>query len=140
MCRRNGKPHERANPFIVSRFRQILEPTRTEEEHEAELLEDQDTTWFGYGRDASNVPQLYDYGRFSAILAETRTEETGERYPQLASFIGETGMHVLTPSNNVLAISTRQALDTDVVDTRCWKKYIDQAAHRPPRLNITAGV
>ncbi|KAI0437961.1 hypothetical protein F4803DRAFT_565654 [Xylaria telfairii] len=87
----NGKPHEKANPVIINRFRQILEPTRTEEEHEAELLEDQDTTWFGYGRDASNVPQLYDYGRFSAILAETRTEETGERYPQLASFIGETG-------------------------------------------------
>ncbi|KAI0552170.1 hypothetical protein F4679DRAFT_571841 [Xylaria curta] len=87
----NGKPHERADPLVVNRLRQILEPTRTEEEHEAELLEDQDTTWFGYGRDAPNVPQLYDYGRFSAILAETRTEEAGERYPQLASFIGETG-------------------------------------------------
>ncbi|KAI0490453.1 hypothetical protein F4859DRAFT_500816 [Xylaria cf. heliscus] len=87
----NGKPHEKADPLVVDRLRQILEPTRTEEEHEAELLEDQDTTWFGYGRDASNGPQLYDYGRFSAILAETHTEETGERHPQLASFIGETG-------------------------------------------------
>ncbi|KAI0966660.1 hypothetical protein F4678DRAFT_475768 [Xylaria arbuscula] len=77
----NGKPHEKADPLVVGRLRQILEPTRTEEEHEAELLEDQDTTWFGYGRDASNHPQLY----------ETYTEETGERYPQLASFIGETG-------------------------------------------------
>ncbi|KAI1125989.1 hypothetical protein F5Y10DRAFT_279102 [Nemania abortiva] len=87
----NGKPHEKANPLVVDRLRQILEPTRTEEEHELELLEDQDTTWFGYGRDASNHPQLYDYGRFAAIMAETHTEETGERYPQLASFIGETG-------------------------------------------------
>ncbi|TGJ81236.1 hypothetical protein E0Z10_g7507 [Xylaria hypoxylon] len=87
----NGKPHEKADPRVVDRLRQILEPTRTEEEHEAELLEDQDTTWFGYGRDASNHPQLYDYGRFAAIVAETHTEEMGERYPQLASFIGETG-------------------------------------------------
>ncbi|KAI0871339.1 hypothetical protein GGS24DRAFT_492309 [Hypoxylon argillaceum] len=87
----NGKPHEKANPLVVDRLRQILEPTRTEEEHEAELLEDQDTTWFGYGRDASNHPQLYDYGLFAAIMAETHTEEAGERYPQLASFIGETG-------------------------------------------------
>ncbi|KAJ2975876.1 hypothetical protein NUW58_g8238 [Xylaria curta] len=87
----NGKPHEKADPLVVDRLRQILEPSRTEEEHEAELLEDQDTTWFGYGRDASNHPQLYDYGRFAAILSETRTEETSERYPQLASFIGETG-------------------------------------------------
>ncbi|KAJ8121312.1 hypothetical protein ONZ43_g2202 [Nemania bipapillata] len=88
---RNGKPHEKADPLVVDRLRQILEPTRTEEEHEAELLEDQDTTWFGYGRDASNHPQLYDYGLFAAIMAETHTEEAGERYPQLASFIGETG-------------------------------------------------
>ncbi|KAF2963626.1 hypothetical protein GQX73_g9958 [Xylaria multiplex] len=87
----NGKPHERADLRVVDRLRQILEPTRTEEEHKAELLEDQDTTWFGYGRDASNHPHLYDYGRFAAIVAETQTEETGERYPQLASFIGETG-------------------------------------------------
>ncbi|KAK5631117.1 hypothetical protein RRF57_006832 [Xylaria bambusicola] len=55
----NGKPHEKADPLVVGRLRQILEPVRTEEEHEAELLEDQDTTWFGYGRDASNHPQLY---------------------------------------------------------------------------------
>ncbi|RWA12744.1 hypothetical protein EKO27_g2394 [Xylaria grammica] len=88
---RNGKPHEKADPRVVDRLRQILEPTRTEQEHEAELLEDQDTTWFGYGRDASNHPQLYDYGRFAAIVAETQTEQMGERYPQLASFIGETG-------------------------------------------------
>ncbi|KAI1170029.1 hypothetical protein F4777DRAFT_592252 [Nemania sp. FL0916] len=87
----NGKPHEKADPLVVDRLRQILEPTRTEEEHQAELLEDQDTTWFGYGRDASNHPQLYDYGLFAAIMAETYTEEAGERYPQLASFIGETG-------------------------------------------------
>ncbi|KAI3321837.1 hypothetical protein HD806DRAFT_523766 [Xylariaceae sp. AK1471] len=87
----NGKPHEKADPLVVHRLRQILEPTRTEEEHEAELIEDQDTTWFGFGRDASNHPQLYDYGRFAAIMGETQTDETGERYPQLASFIGETG-------------------------------------------------
>ncbi|KAI1108792.1 FabD/lysophospholipase-like protein [Nemania sp. NC0429] len=87
----NGKPHEKADPLVVDRLRQILEPTRTEEEHAAELLEDQDTTWFGYGRDASNHPQLNDYGRFAAIMAETHTEDAGERYPQLASFIGETG-------------------------------------------------
>ncbi|GAW25333.1 putative patatin-like serine protein [Rosellinia necatrix] len=87
----NNKPHEKADPVVVDRLRQILEPTRTEEEHEAELLEDQDTTWFGYGRDASYHPELRDYGLFAAIMAETHTDEVGERYPQLASFIGETG-------------------------------------------------
>ncbi|KAI1266454.1 hypothetical protein F5Y18DRAFT_416320 [Xylariaceae sp. FL1019] len=87
----NGKPHEKADPLVVHRLRQILEPTRSEEEHEAELLEDQDTTWFGFGRDGSGHPQLCDYGRFAAIMNETQTDEIGERYPQLTSFIGETG-------------------------------------------------
>ncbi|KAI0196635.1 hypothetical protein EV127DRAFT_403722 [Xylaria flabelliformis] len=83
-------PDGRADPLVVNRLRQILEPTRTEEEPEAELLEDQDTTWLGYCRDAPNVSQIYDYRRFSAILAEAHIEETGERCPQLTSFIGET--------------------------------------------------
>ncbi|KAI1505709.1 hypothetical protein F5X99DRAFT_215888 [Biscogniauxia marginata] len=87
----NGKPHEKADPIVVHRLRQILEPTRTEAEHEFELLEDQDTTWFGFGRDAYGHPLLHDYGRFAAIMAETTTDEHNERYPQLASFIGETG-------------------------------------------------
>ncbi|KAI1342705.1 hypothetical protein F5Y15DRAFT_373717 [Xylariaceae sp. FL0016] len=89
----NGKPHEKADPAVVNRLRQILEPARSEAEHESELLEDQDTTWFGFGRDATGHPLLHDYGRFAAIMGETVTEDKDnqERYPQLASFIGETG-------------------------------------------------
>ncbi|OTB11271.1 hypothetical protein K445DRAFT_359609 [Daldinia sp. EC12] len=87
----NGKPHEKADPLVVHRLRQILEPTRTEAEHESELLEDRDTTWFGFGRDAFGHPLFHDYGRFAAIMSETVTDETVERYPQLTTFIGETG-------------------------------------------------
>ncbi|KAI2616839.1 FabD/lysophospholipase-like protein [Hypoxylon sp. NC1633] len=88
----NGKPHEKADPLVVHRLRQILEPTRTEAEHESELLEDRDTTWFGFGRDHAGRPLFHDYGRFAAIMSETVTDETAERNPQLATFIGETGV------------------------------------------------
>ncbi|KAI1468230.1 FabD/lysophospholipase-like protein [Daldinia caldariorum] len=91
MIDRNGKPHEKADPLVVHRLRQILEPTRTEAEHESELLEDRDTTWFGFGRDGFGHPLFHDYGRFAAIMSETVTDETVERYPQLTTFIGETG-------------------------------------------------
>ncbi|KAI0122402.1 FabD/lysophospholipase-like protein [Daldinia grandis] len=87
----NGKPHEKADPLVVHRLRQILEPIRTEAEHESELLEDRDTTWFGFGRDAFGCPLFHDYGRFAAIMSETVTDETVDRYPQLTTFIGETG-------------------------------------------------
>ncbi|KAK8017814.1 hypothetical protein PG993_014140 [Apiospora rasikravindrae] len=87
----DGKPHEKADPMVIHRLRQILEPVRTEEEHEAELLEDEDTTWLGFGRDSSGRSVLHDYGRFAAIMGETTAEDAAERFPQLVSFIGETG-------------------------------------------------
>ncbi|KAK8041498.1 hypothetical protein PG994_014505 [Apiospora phragmitis] len=79
----DGKPHEKADLMVIHRLRQILEP--------AELLEDEDTTWLGFGRDSSGRSVLHDYGRFAAIMGETTAEDTTERFPQLVSFVGETG-------------------------------------------------
>lgn len=86
-----GKPHEKADPIVVQRLRQILEPNRTEADHQAELIEDEDTTWFGFGRDASGNPIFEDHGRFAVIMGECHASTATERYPQLVSFIGETG-------------------------------------------------
>ncbi|KAJ0109487.1 hypothetical protein J7T55_000413 [Diaporthe amygdali] len=87
----NGKPHEKADPAVVHTLRQILEPTRTEAEHAFELLEDEDTTWFGFGRDSSGQSMFYDYGRFAAIMSELVANGSSDIYPQLVSVIGETG-------------------------------------------------
>lgn len=92
---RNGKPHEKADPFVLHRMREILDPTRTETQHEAELREDEDTSWFGFGRDPTGQPIFHDYGRFGAIMADSASEDIPERHPQLASFIGETGTQSL---------------------------------------------
>lgn len=76
---------------MVHTLRQILEPTRTEAEHAFELLEDEDTTWFGFGRDSSGQSMFYDYGRFAAIMSELVANGSSDIYPQLVSVIGETG-------------------------------------------------
>ncbi|KAI1411011.1 hypothetical protein F5Y13DRAFT_201533 [Hypoxylon sp. FL1857] len=86
-----GKPHEKADPVVIQKLRQIFEPLRTEADHEVELVRDRETTWFGLGRDSSGHPVFHDYGRFAAIMSECRAVETTHRYPQLVSFIGETG-------------------------------------------------
>lgn len=86
-----GKPHEKASPRTIYKLQQIFEPIRSEADHEIELLKDRETTWFGFGRDSSGHPVFQDYGRFAAIMNESRTSEATERYPQLVSFIGETG-------------------------------------------------
>jgi hypothetical protein len=76
---------------VVHTLRQILEPARTEAEHASELLEDEDTTWFGFGRDSAGQSLFYDYGRFPAIMSELVANGPPEIYPQLVSVIGETG-------------------------------------------------
>ncbi|KAI3316635.1 FabD/lysophospholipase-like protein [Xylariaceae sp. AK1471] len=87
----DGRPHEKANAQVVQRLRQILDPTRNENDHENELQLDDDTTWFGVGRDSSNQAIFQDYGRFATLMSESQTPELGNRYPQLVSFIGQTG-------------------------------------------------
>lgn len=87
-----GKPHEKANPEVVHRLRQIFEPIRSEADHQQELLDDEETAWFGYGRDTSGHPVFQDYGRFATVMGESHAREVAmERYPQLVTFIGETG-------------------------------------------------
>ena len=76
---------------MVQRLRQILEPERTEADHQAELIEDEDTTWFGFGRDSAGIPKFEDHGRFAVIMSECHAGSSATRYPQLVSFIGETG-------------------------------------------------
>lgn len=70
----------------------MFEPKRTEVEHEAELVQDRESTWFGFDRDSSGHPTFVDYGRFAAIMTEGLIGKVDRRFPQLVSFIGETGM------------------------------------------------
>lgn len=87
-----GMPHEKADPEVVLRLRQVFEPIRSEADHEQELLDDEETAWFGYGRDPAGHPVFHDYGRYAAVMGESHAREVAmERYPQLVTFIGETG-------------------------------------------------
>ncbi|KAI0124847.1 hypothetical protein BJ170DRAFT_478611 [Xylariales sp. AK1849] len=87
----DGRQHEKSDPGVVQRLRQILEPTKSEVEHDKDIQMDDRTTWFGVGRDSSNRPIFEDYGRFATIMTESQSAEMGHRYPQLVSFIGQTG-------------------------------------------------
>ncbi|TGJ84807.1 hypothetical protein E0Z10_g3967 [Xylaria hypoxylon] len=87
---RSGNPHEKVDPVLLQRLRQVLEPIRTEAEHVVELDQDRESTWFGFDRDSSGHPTFVDHGRFTAIMTESLAGNAAERYPQLVSFIGET--------------------------------------------------
>ncbi|KAI1452785.1 hypothetical protein F4805DRAFT_462423 [Annulohypoxylon moriforme] len=87
----DNRPHEKAIAQVVQRLRQILEPSRNENDHEQELQNDDDTTWFGVGRDSADQPVFQDHGRFANLMSDSQTKDLGNRYPQLVSFIGQTG-------------------------------------------------
>lgn len=87
----DGRPHEKTDKRVVDRLRKILEPKRTAKDQENEHKFDEDTTWFGIARDSANLPIFQDYGRYAKIMAQSRLSGHKVRYPQLVSFVGQTG-------------------------------------------------
>jgi hypothetical protein len=87
----DGRPHEQTDKRVVDRLRKILEPKRTSAEQQEQHKSDEDTTWFGIARDSANMPIFQDYGRYAKIMAQSRTSGIKVKYPQLVSFIGQTG-------------------------------------------------
>lgn len=87
----DGLPHEKADPTIVERLKSILTPPKEQTEQQMLHLDDEDTTWFGMARSSLNRPIFQDYGRYSAMMADCNTGEYKLRFPQLVSFIGQTG-------------------------------------------------
>jgi hypothetical protein len=87
----NGPQHEKANLRISERIGRILNPTK-DPSHQAELhKQDVKTTWFGVVEDPTGAPALQDYGRYGKLMQEGLSAQYPVRYPQLVSFIGQTG-------------------------------------------------
>ena len=87
----HGHPHEKIDRLMVERYRNILEPSSNVQEQEGLHKDDEDTTWFGIGRDQADDPVFEDYGQYASLMAESLSEAHKVRYPQLVSFIGQTG-------------------------------------------------
>lgn len=76
---------------MVERYRNILEPPSSIGEQDAMYKDDEDTTWFGIGRDHAGDPVFEDHERYATLMAESLSRTPRTRYPQLVSFIGQTG-------------------------------------------------
>ena len=87
----DGLAHERTDVEIYERLNRSLDPPGNISELSRLHQEDESTTWFGIEKDPNGVPFFQDHGRFAAIMADTKQLNSGVRYPQLVSFIGETG-------------------------------------------------
>lgn len=87
----DGQAHERIDRLVVERYRNILEPTSNSQEQEDLHKDDEDTTWFGIGHNEAGEPVFEDYEQYATLIADSLSEAHKIRYPQLVSFIGQTG-------------------------------------------------
>jgi hypothetical protein len=88
----DGLPHEKTDKNIYERLKAILDPPEDVLELSRLHREDESTTWFGIEKDHSGQPIFQDYGRYAALMADTKQPNANMRYPQLVSFVGQTGM------------------------------------------------
>jgi hypothetical protein len=85
--------HERMDYTIVAELKKVLEPPESGGEIQKSMHDnDKHTAWFGV---SPGNTHFWDSGRYNTIMAETLSERDRERYPQLVSFIGETGLNQL---------------------------------------------
>lgn len=63
----------------------------TEAEQRDLHIMDENTTWFGVGKDEMDEYVFQVSGRYASLMAECSSSRRGSRYPSLVSFVGQTG-------------------------------------------------
>lgn len=99
--------HEKIDRLVVERYRNILESSSSIQDQHVLHKEDEDTTWFGIGRNGADDPIFEDYGRYAALMAESLPVTPMVRYPQLVSFVGQTGKSSQTQFTIALFTNSR---------------------------------
>ena len=84
-------PHERSDPGITKRLQEILTPATDIDTQKHLHWEDSETTWLRYFREPLQEPELQEDARYKKLMQDSFTSEWTERWPQLVSFIGQTG-------------------------------------------------
>ncbi|VTO87220.1 unnamed protein product [Fusarium graminearum] len=85
----DGREHEKVDEDIVHRLQQIFGQPTAEEQHRRHT-NDINTTWFGVTKEHGQ-PYLHYSNRLVDILRESQVGAFAERFPQLVSFVGQTG-------------------------------------------------
>lgn len=117
----DGHAHEKIDRLVVERYRNIFEPSASIDEQDAMYKDDEDTTWFGISRNRAGDSIFEDYERYATLMTESLSSTPGIRYPQLVSFIGQTG------KSSQLSL----VLCTLLTSIRSWEKHCRQDAHQP---------
>jgi hypothetical protein len=87
-----GLPHEKSDPLVARRIFETLQSERNEEQQALLHDQDEDSCWFGTGKDGDTGETVFrDFGRYSRLLEELSSRRRLTRFPALVSFVGQTG-------------------------------------------------
>jgi energy-coupling factor transporter ATP-binding protein EcfA2 len=86
-----GLPHEKTNPAVARKIFYTLQSDHDTKEQALQHVKDEDTSWFGTGRDEQDDVVFQDFGRYARLMAEKSARYRRVRYPALVSFVGQTG-------------------------------------------------
>jgi hypothetical protein len=86
-----GLPHEKTNPAVARKIFYTLQSDHDTKEQALQHVKDEDTSWFGAGRDEQDDVVFQDFGRYARLMAEKSARHRRVRYPALVSFVGQTG-------------------------------------------------
>lgn len=87
-----GVPHEKSDPFVAKRIFETLQSDRDEEQQALLHDRDEDSSWFGTGKDGDTGDTVFrDFGRYSRLVEELSSRRRLTRFPALVSFVGQTG-------------------------------------------------
>jgi hypothetical protein len=82
-------PHERTDPRLHQALEDVLHPSLPEDELDRLHEADEETTWFGIGREKRGRPFLTDGGIYQSLMAHSYTQDV-VKFPRIVSFVGET--------------------------------------------------
>jgi hypothetical protein len=90
--RQVGVPHEKSDPMVARRIFETLQSDRDAKEQARLHDQDEDTSWFGTGKDSDTGETVFrDFGRYSRLVEELSSRRRLTRFPALVSFVGQTG-------------------------------------------------
>ncbi|KAI2627754.1 hypothetical protein GGR54DRAFT_430692 [Hypoxylon sp. NC1633] len=154
---REGIPHEKTDPDIAAKVRNVLSPPIDDQVRERLYDADAPTAWFGVDRpDDLSPPMFQDYGRFTELMIATDPirrnpsflEKWGEigrdkRTPSLVSFVGQTGAGKSTLVKLLIdfATNSRDQFSTPVIGPRGAHLPTSEDVHLylDPRTSDSAG-
>ena len=113
----NGLAHEKSDTNIAQRLENAFTPPRNIRQANQLHIDDSDTTWLSFTGEPTNFPSIQDHDRFTALIQDSFTGVWSERWPQIVSFIGQTG----------IAQKFAYVYVTD--ESRGWKKHDCQITH-----------